>query len=258
MTGPASVMSLVLAEMAVGGLAVLWATPAWGAIRRGFFKLIGSTLAGCSVLAWLAARAPLGGTGATGAAGAALWLLAATAAAAILWQVLLWAGLDEISRVVGISAVPVGIASLVALAAVPAASQPLGIGVFQLLAGAVFLGAVTDGLLLGHWYLVDRRASRSPLARMGTLFLAGCVLTSVATVAGGSGGGSADPSLSPLLGAGAITVALAVGLAVICALIGFFIRMLVREDSIQAATGFFYLAVIMAMAAEFAAKVRFF
>ena len=41
-------------------------------------------------------------------------------------------------------------------------------------------------------------------------------------------------------------------------MIAFFIRAMVKEDSIQAATGFFYLAVIMAFAAEFAAKVRFY
>lgn len=258
MNGPASVMSLVLAEITVGGLAVLWSTPAWTLIRRGFFKLAGTVLVTSAVLAWLAARAPLGGIHAHGAAGAALWLLAATAGGTVLWQALLWAGLDGASRAAGIAAIPLGVASFVALARLPASSHPFAVGLAQLLAGALFLGAVTDGLVLGHWYLVDRRASRAPLARMGVLFLAGAPLMAAATIAGGGGGATADPRLSPLLGAGSLTVALAVGLAVICALIGFFIRALVKEDSIQAATGFFYLAVIMALAAEFAAKVRFF
>ncbi len=258
MTGPASVMSLVLAEMTVGGLAVLWTTPTWGTIRRGFFKLLGGVLASTAVLAWAAARAPLGGSGATGAAGVAFWALAGTAGLAVLWQVLLWAGLDSISRAVGIAAVPVGVAALVALAAVPEAEQGTALGIGQLLAGSIFLGAVTDGLLLGHWYLVDRRASRDPLAKMGVYFLAGSALVAATTIAGGGGGADVDPTINPLLGAGALTVVLAVGLTAVCALIGFFIRALVKEDSIQAATGFFYLAVIMAVAAEFAAKVRFF
>jgi hypothetical protein len=258
MNGPASVMSLVLAEITVGGLAVLWSTAAWGHIRRGFFKLIGGVLVCSGVLAWLAARAPLGGARAHGTAALAFWLLAATAAVALLWQLLLWAGLDDLSRLVGLAAVPVGVAALVALASLPAAAHSTGVSIAQLLTGALFLGAVTDGLVLGHWYLVDRRASRSPLSRMGIFFLAGAPLMAAATIAGGGGGATADPRLSPLLGAGSLTVALAVGLAVLCALIGFFIRALVKEDSIQAATGFFYLAVIMAFAAEFAAKVRFF
>jgi hypothetical protein len=185
-------------------------------------------------------------------------LLAATAVVAVVWQLLLWGGAGEASRAVGIAVIPVGVAALIALSALPAAIHAPGLGVVQLLAGALFLGAVTDGLLLGHWYLVDKRASRAPLARMGIFLLVGSVVAPIVTLAGGTGGGQADPRFSPLLGVGTLTVALAVGLAVVCALIAVFIRMLIKEDSIQAATGFFYLAVIMAFAAEFAAKVRFF
>ena len=251
-------MALVLAETAVGGLFVLWVTPTWGVLRAGFFKLTGAVLTACAVLAWLAASGPLGGASAHGAQGASYKLLAALAAFVVLWQVLSWAGANAAGRVVGIAAVPVGVAALVALASLPAASHNIAIGIVQLLAGALFLGAVVDGLLLGHWYLVDRRASREPLKRMGVLLLTGSVLAIGATIAGGGGGGSTNPNFSPLLGAGTLTVALSVGLAALCVMIAFFIRALVREDSIQAATGFFYLAVIMAFAAEFAAKVRFY
>ena len=255
MTGPAGVMALVLAETAVGGLFVLWVTPTWGVLRGGFFKLTGAILAGCAVLAWLAARAPLD---ASADGDTAFWLLGALAGAAVLWQVLQWAGATNLGRAVGIAAVPVGVAAFVALAALPAAEHGTAIGILQLLAGALFLGAVVDGLLLGHWYLVDKRASREPLKRMGFLLLAGSVVAIVTTIVGGGGGAKANPEFSPLLGAGTLTVWLAVGLAALCVMIAFFIRALVKEDSIQAATGFFYLAVIMALAAEFAAKVRFY
>src|SRR5438552_17996296 len=57
--GPAIVLALVLGEAAVGGLAVLWLSDAWGRTRMGFFKLIGAVLASFAILAWLAARAPL-------------------------------------------------------------------------------------------------------------------------------------------------------------------------------------------------------
>jgi len=250
-------MALVLAETAVGGLFVLWVTPTWGVLRTGFFKLTGGVLAVCGVLAWLAARGPLrsasGGTHDVEA-----WLLAAFAAATVLWQLLTWLGPAKAGRVVGIAAVPVGVAALVALASLPAAAHSTAVGVIQLLVGALFLGAVVDGLLLGHWYLVDKRASRAPLGRMAQLLLGGSVAAIIATLVGGGGGGNTNPNFSPLLGAGALTVALAVGLAALCVMIAFFIRAMVKEDSIQAATGFFYLAVIMAFAAEFAAKVRFY
>ena len=44
----------------------------------------------------------------------------------------------------------------------------------------------------------------------------------------------------------------------VCALLAFFVHKLVNEGSIRAATGMLYLAVIMALSAEFAAKARFF
>jgi hypothetical protein len=257
MDGPAGVMALVLAETAVGGLFVLWVSPTWGALRAGFFKLTGSVLAACAVLGWLAARAPLrASTG--GAHDLALWLLAIFAAGVVLWQVLTWFGASNAGRVVGIAAVPAGVAALIALASLPDAAHSTAVGVVQLLTGALFLGAVVDGLLLGHWYLVDKRASREPLRRMTQLVLGGSAAAIVATIIGGGGGGSTNPNFSPLLGAGSLTVALAIGLAALCVMIAFFIRALVKEDSIQAATGFFYLAVIMALAAEFASKVRFY
>ena len=260
MDGPSGVMTLVLAETAVGGLLVLWVTPTWGVLRTGFFKLVGAVLTVCAVLAFLAARGPLGGSNTTGTRATAFWLLGAFAAATILWQLLTWLGqtVRATSRVIGIVSVPLGAAALVSLAALPAAAHNTAVGIVQLLAGSLFLGAVTYGLLLGHWYLVDRRASREPLKRMGMLLLGGSVVAIVAAIIGGGGGGSTNTNFSPLLGAGTLTVALSVGLAALCVLISFFIRALVREDSIQAATGFFYLAVIMAFAAEFASKVRFY
>jgi hypothetical protein len=250
-------MALVLAETAVGGLFVLWVSPTWGVLRAGFFKLTGSVLAACAVLAWLSARAPLrASTG--GAHDLALWLLAGFAAGVVLWQVFTWFGASNAGRIVGIAAVPAGVAALIALSSLPDAAHSTAVGVVQLLTGALFLGAVVDGLLLGHWYLVDKRASREPLRRMTQLLLGGSVAAIVATIVGGGGGGSTNPNFSPLLGAGSLTVALAIGLAALCVMLAFFIRVMVKEDSIQAATGFFYLAVIMALAAEFASKVRFY
>lgn len=257
--GPSIVAALVLAEAAVGGLTALWAVPAWGRVRDGFFKLAGGVIAVLAVCAWAAARAPLDGSaGATGSARATVLLLGLFAGLVVLWQALLWAGARPASKVVGLAAVPAGVAALVASAFEPSVHAGPLVGVIQLLAGALFLGAVTDGLLLGHWHLVDRAAAREPLARINALFLAGCAAAAVAALSGGTGGGVARSDLSPLLGVGVLTVSIAVGLAALCALIGFFIRALIKENSMQSATGLFYLGVMMAFAAEFAAKVRFF
>ena len=47
-----------------------------------------------------------------------------------------------------------------------AAGGPAGLAVVRTLAGAVFLGAVTDAMLLGHWYLVQPGLDRAPLLEL--------------------------------------------------------------------------------------------
>ena len=41
--------------------------------------------------------------------------------------------------------------------------QPAWLGVFRIVVGAFFLGAVSDAMLLGHWYLVQPGLARQPL-----------------------------------------------------------------------------------------------
>jgi hypothetical protein len=289
-SGPTGVIAVVLFEIALGSLALLWLAPLWGVVRPGFFKLVGATVLACAGLAWLAGHTALEAAGPDGRA-AARWL-ASFAVAALLWQVLVYArvgsrprvgaavgaagspapagtgqpegrqgptspvaGTTELGRWAGIAAVLPGLAAVWPLAAL--SGRPLA-GAVALLTGALFLGATTDGLLLGHWYLVDRRLSNRPILSLANWLIVGIAAALVSAVLGGERGGRVDQSLSPLLAFPNLTVWLAVGLVLVCALIAGFIRVLVRGGSIQAATGMFYLAVVMALAAEFAAKVYFF
>jgi hypothetical protein len=250
--GPAGVVTVVLYETALGGLALLWLAPLWGVVRAGFFKLAGATVLGCAILAWLAGRGELAAAGAEGRM-AALWL-GVFAAAVLAWQVLLYARAGA-ARWVGMAAVVPGLVAgwpLAQLSGRPA------LGALALATGALFLGATLDGLLLGHWYLVDRRLSNRPIAALAAWLFAGVAAALVSAALGGARGSGVDQALSPLLAFPNLTVYLAVGLVLLCGLMASFIRLLVRGNSIQAATGMFYLAVIMALAAEFAAKVYFF
>ncbi len=43
------------------------------------------------------------------------------------------------------------------------AADPAWLGVSRIIVGALFLGAVTDAMLLGHWYLVQPGLGRGPL-----------------------------------------------------------------------------------------------
>ena len=252
MHGPAGVLTVVLYETALGSLALLWVAPLWGVVRAGFFKLVGATVAACAALAFFVGRGELHLAGASGRA-AAVWL-GVFALAVLAWQVLVYARVAA-ARWAGVAAVLPGLVAAWPLAVL--SGRP-GLGAVALLTGALFLGATVDGLLLGHWYLVDRRLSNRPILALASWFIAGVAAALVSAALGGERGGAVDQSLSPLLAYPNLTVYLAVGLVLVCGLIASFIRVLVRGGSIQAATGMFYLAVVMALAAEFAAKVYFF
>jgi hypothetical protein len=62
-----------------------------------------------------------------------------------------------------------GVIALLGLAAV--AGGAYWLAALRLVTGAVFLGAVTDAMLLGHWYLVQPGLSREPLQEMVTINL---------------------------------------------------------------------------------------
>src|SRR5262245_35101952 len=129
MRGPAGVMALVLIEAAAGGAAILFLTPLWNEVRRGFFYLTGSIVL---ALAAGAAGAAAGGYDAstTSARRVAVGLAAALAVATLLWLALVAFRLRALGRIVGIATVPLGVAALVAFARTT--DQSLALAVFEL------------------------------------------------------------------------------------------------------------------------------
>lgn len=256
MSGPAGVLALVLAETAAGGAALLFLTPLWGEVKRGFFKLTGAILLAFGLSAWGALAA--GYSGSDDGGRWALWLSIAFSALTVAWLVLLFARAAGAARAAGLLSVAASVALLVALAGTGESS--LAVSLLQLLAGAAFMGAVLDGLLLGHWYLVDRGLSRGPINRFAILLMVAVALEAGAVLAGGFGPTGDSPSFSALLTAAGLAPWIALGMVAATALIAVMIRVTLqgaRSAAVQAATGFFYLAVITGFAGEFAAKVRF-
>jgi hypothetical protein len=255
-SGPAGVTALVLAETVAGGLFLLFVTPLWGEVKRGFFTLTGAILAALSLAAWgaaAAARVPGSEAGAW-----SVRMAFALALVNVLWVGLMFAKRHAAARVVGVASVPVSVALLAAMAGTAEGSW--AVAFLQLLAGAAFLGAVMDGLLLGHWYLTDRGLTRAPINRFTNLLLAGVVLEGVALILGGFEPTDASSQFNPLLTSAGLASWIALGMVATTALIAVMIRLTLRGErssAVQAATGFFYLAVITALTAEFAAKVRF-
>jgi hypothetical protein len=258
MTGPLGTMSVVLAEAAAGCSLVLWFGGVWGAVRRGFFLLTGVTIALCAFGAWAVARSELGRSPMPWAGRAGVGLAALTVLS-MLWPLLLLARRPREARIVGLVATAVGLVTLGLLGAVRG-QAPLR-GALALLLGALFLGSTVYGLLLGHWYLVERRLDGRHMVRSAWWYIAG-VLAAAAAVALSAGDAPPPTStgFSPLLAIPGLSAVLAAGLLAVCALIAGFVYRLAREGgrSIQAATGMFYLAVIMAFSAELSAKIGFF
>ncbi len=281
MDAPAVVLALVLAETCVGGLALLWFAPTWGKVRHGYEVLLAGTLALMGWGAWASLNGPLAGIAAAGgeAAAAAPWvgrlLLATTVLAALSALVLLVRLPPVLGRVLGVASTLVGIGAFVPIGLVRAARDTGGsgavLGVLELLLGAFLLGAIWDGMVLGHWYLVERRLSNRYMVWMAWVNVAAVVAgagavalsaTNPVPCAGLAGADLAGCTLSfsPLLGVGSMTLMIGFGVLALIAVIAYFNVRLAREGgrSIQASTGMFYLAVILAPAAEFASKIRYF
>jgi len=258
MEGPSATVALVLAETAAGGTAILWLGGLWGSVKRGFFLLASGVALASALLAALALSSGAG-EARTGAERFAvisvlpLCVLLGLVVAALVLRA------DVVARVAGWLSLPAAAVMLFALASTGGSVDLAAL--IQLLAGSAFLGAVMDGLLLGHWYLTDRRLPRDHIRRFSVFLLVAAAAEALALVALGLGDGTGDiAGFSVILGVSGLTTWLALGMVGCTLLIAFLIRASLRGESaraVQGATGFFYLAVITAFTAEMAAKVGF-
>ena len=255
--GPAGVLAVLLLEVALGSLFVLLVAPVWGVVKRGYFLLVGWTVAVCAFLAALSASDPLSRAGSrAGLAVAGMWTFFGLSAVVL---VALQTRRERLARLLSVAACAAGAVAVVGVATLRGGSGETWGGIAAMLTGAAFLGATWDGMVLGHWYLVDRKLSANPMRWHAWAFTVGIALAvvSAALAKGGRPTGS-EAGLNPLLLVSDLTLYLAFGLVGVNALLAFFVHKLVNEGSIRAATGMLYLAVIMSLSAEFAAKARFF
>jgi hypothetical protein len=256
-TGIAGVLALVLAETVAGAALLTWISPLWNETKRSYFTLW--TALAALLLAWPAWLAA--SSGAITGDDAGTWasrLALATGVVLTLAFVSFVARLQVAGRILGLLSCGAGVAVLAAMSAT--GRQGYAVSLFQLLAGAAFLGAAYDGLFLGHWYLTDRKLSRRPIARATlTLIVATCVEIA-AILTSGFGGTTSSAPLNPLLTTGALAPWIAIGMAAATLLIGALVHAALRGErpsAVQSATGFYYLAVVTAFTAEVAVKTRF-
>jgi hypothetical protein len=154
--------------------------------------------------------------------------------------------LDLIAPVVGVPGL---------VAAGIAAGDPALLSVVRVLIGAAFLGSVSDGMLLGHWYLVQPGLARGPLLEMvrwaGIIWPFEVVALLWPTGMGSVLSGSIDDGYGGTLGWFWVACAVTTIALVIVT------RAALREryySAVMAATGLLYLAILTAFGTDLVAR----
>lgn len=147
------------------------------------------------------------------------------------------------------------IGALGLVAAVFAAGGPVAVALVRTLLGAAFLGAVTDAMLLGHWYLVQPGLSRAPIVELtrwvGALwpFEVAALLVPPGMVSVFSG--AVDDGYGGLLGWFWAACAVTTGGLVVVTLAALKER---GYSAVMAATGLLYLAILTAFGTDLVAR----
>jgi hypothetical protein len=251
---------LVFAQLSVGGMLAL-AVPPFHEIQRGYYKSSGFVYVLLGTLALLGRLSLIFGRGETPAgselAEMVAWTLFVSAASgywATLWseRFALRARLFTASLLSGLIALL--LASEFYRSAPFFSLQTIVLPVSFVLS-AVALGATSGGMLLGHWYLIDRNLSLAPLHAMLALYAWSLALQAVVLLA------ALVLNLAGLLGPfggveqlfashrGALTARLLaspIGAGILAEMI----RRTLRIPQTMAATGLFYIAVLAVLMGE--------
>lgn len=129
------------------------------------------------------------------------------------------------------------------------------VSLLRILVGAAFLGAVTDAMLLGHWYLVQPGLTRAPLLELvrWTLWLSPLEIVAMLLPTGmfSVWAGTVDDGYNGMLGW--FWGMCAVGTIVLCIVT----RAALKEryySAVMAATGLLYLAILTAFGTDLVAR----
>jgi hypothetical protein len=246
---------LVFCQLAVGGLLSL-AVPPFHELERGFYKssagvFLSAALVGGIGTAYLwLTRAASG----VGALEVVLWIAFLILFALYLWT--LWGDAMRARARLYPAALLVGLAALAASAwsLFPTVGPVLHVvATLTTLVSAATLGAVTTGMLIGHWYLIDPGMEIEPFHRcfryfVGTLWaeVAAVVAVLALLLVAGAPAAGVDPFTShPEL------LLLRIVLGPVAALaMAAMIRRVLAIPQTMAATGLFYIATLAVLVGE--------
>lgn len=247
---------LVFCQLGVGGLLAL-AVPPFHELERGFFKssaavfLFASLVGGGGTVYLLVSRAASGVSGLE----AVLWTAHGIVFA--LYLSTLWGEAMLLRARLYVAALLSGMAALgVSTYTLSDAGGALAgiLGTAGTMVSAVALGAVTTGMLIGHWYLVDPGMEIEPFRRCYRFFVRAlwAEIAVLAAIGGalvvGWGGGRAPEAVADH----ALLLGLRVLLGPFAALmIAVLIGRVLAIPQTMAATGLFYVATLAVLVGEF-------
>jgi hypothetical protein len=249
LTGASAVVALFLLEWSAGWVAGATWTQSWFVVSRGHFKITAYCALALAALAVLAYGNAAGGS-------LPRSLVIAFAAATLVYLLVQYSRTDWPGVVAGTLVSGLGVAALVASAGeVP--GWPGVLAAAGVITGMGLMGAVTNGMMLGHWYLNQPGLKPWALARLtglGLVVTAACALAAVA----GAGRLTASTTRGAVLGIpgfgdsfGVAFFVVGLGLLAFTGAIVWMARRCVRIRSIQSATGLYYVALLSAGVAEF-------
>lgn len=254
------VFLLVFCQLAVGGLFCLSIAP-FHEIARGYYKssafvyvLIGAlALTGRVALWWNAPEA-------NGWIVLEIVLWALFVAAAGLYLASLWTELMVLRARLFATASLSGFAALIVMSEgyrqAPLLSLETLLLPLSFVLSALLLGAAASGMLLGHWYLIDRDLSLRPLEQTAALYMrllvaqAGLLLATLALL-GAFGAPEGRAAVAELLGNHTTLLAARIAVSPFGAgVLAWMIRKTLDVPQTMAATGLFYIAVLAVMVGE--------
>lgn len=253
MRGAGAVLALVLIEWSAGWAAIAAWTQSWSVVKRGHFRITGWIVAGVAVLAAVVNADAIAGLSDPGIQPVAV---AAIAVLACAFGAAQYVRSEGVGVAAGLGAGAAGVLALV-LTARHIEGWNEVVAALGLVAGALLLGAVTNGMMLGHWYLNQPGLKTWALGRLTELSV-------VAVASSAVGGLIAYPDLTSASTEGAVlgipgfgesfaVVFFLVWLSMLAltGAVAWGARRCVKIRSIQSATGLFYVAILTAGVSEF-------
>lgn len=245
--------ALVLLEWTVGWVAVAAWSQSWDVITRGHFRITawGALLLGATA-GYATLVAPQGLTGASTTKG----LLVAGAVLLVGFLAVQYSNTHLPGVVLGSLVALFGFYLLFDIAAYIDGWQRL-VAWSHLVVGALFLGGVTNGMMLGHWYLNQPGLKPGALARLTMLSLVACGaslalgLATVSVLSKASTEGAAMGIQGFGRDFGIFFYGIWVAFVGLTGAVVWMARRCIQIKSIQSATGLYYVAILTAGVSEF-------